>query len=196
MEDSMSVSDNGYTLQIYRDEYAENPREWENLGKMVCWHRRYNLGDRHDYDSPQDFCESEEYKSALVILPVYLYDHSGITISNSDFGDRWDSGQIGYIFVTKKKAQEEYGSEITEPKKELMRERLISETETYDNYLQGDCYGFKIMDASGEEIDGCNGFFGGDLNEVLKAMKDAVNKDFEGLFRRAEHHSSVYSSIM
>ena len=41
-----------------------------------------------------------------------------------------------------------------------------------------------------------NDFFGGDLNEVLKAMKGAVNKDFEGLFRRAEHHSSVYSSIM
>lgn len=104
MEDSMSVSDNGYTLQIYRDEYAENPREWENLGKMVCWHRRYNLGDKHDYDSPQDFCESEEYKSALVILPVYLYDHSGITISNSDFGDRWDSRTDRIYFRNQKKS--------------------------------------------------------------------------------------------
>lgn len=55
MEDSMTVSADGYNLQVFRDEYAENPREWDNLGKMVCWHRRYNLGDKHDYESPQDF---------------------------------------------------------------------------------------------------------------------------------------------
>lgn len=196
MEDSMSVSGNGYTLQVYRDEYAENPREWDNLGKMVCWHRRYNLGDKHGYESPSDFYESEEYKNALVILPVYLYDHSGITISNSDFGDKWDSGLIGYIFLTKEKAQEEYGREIDEPMKELIRERLISETEIYDDYLQGDCYGFKITNASGEKIDSCNGFFGNDLNDVLKVMRENVNKDFECLFQKAAHHSSVYSSIM
>lgn len=196
MEDTMTVSDSGYTLQVYRDEYAENPRKWDNLGSMVCWHRRYNLGDKHGYDSPQDFYESEAYKNALVILPVYLYDHSGITVSNSDFGDRWDSGQIGYIFVTKEKAQEEYGSEMTEQKKELIRERLISETETYDNYLQGDCYGFKIMDASGEEIDSCNGFFGGELNDVLKEMRENVNEGFKGLFKKAEHHSSAYAAMM
>ena len=66
MEDSMTVSENGYCLQVYRDEFAENPREWDNLGKIVCWHRRYNLGDQHEYDSPLDF-----------------------------YGDRWDSGQVG-----------------------------------------------------------------------------------------------------
>lgn len=37
MEDSMTVSADGYNLQVFRDEYAENPREWDNLGKMVCW---------------------------------------------------------------------------------------------------------------------------------------------------------------
>lgn len=61
MEDSMTVSADGYNLQVFRDEYAENPCEWDNLGKMVCWHRRYNLGDKHDYESPQDFYESDEY---------------------------------------------------------------------------------------------------------------------------------------
>lgn len=159
MEDSMTVSADGYNLQVFRDEYAENPREWDNLGKMVCWHRRYNLGDKHDYESPQDFYESDEYKNALVILPVYLYDHSGITISNSDFGDRWDIGQIGYIFVTKDKAQEEYGL-LNETTTELIRERLMSETKMYDQYLQGDCYAFRITDENGDEIDGCGGFSG------------------------------------
>lgn len=36
MEDSMTVSADGYNLQVFRDEYAESPREWDNLGKMVA----------------------------------------------------------------------------------------------------------------------------------------------------------------
>ncbi len=88
MEDSMRVSNGEYELSIFRDEDAESPREWENLGKMVCWHRRYNLGDKHEFQSPQDFYDSAEYKDIFVILPIYLFDHSGITVSNDDFGDR------------------------------------------------------------------------------------------------------------
>ena len=34
-----------YTGRITQDEYAESPRDWDNLGTMVCFHRRYNLGD-------------------------------------------------------------------------------------------------------------------------------------------------------
>lgn len=196
MEDSMTVSENGYSLQVYRDEFAENPREWDNLGTMVCWHKRYNLGDQHEYDSPQDFYESEGYKNALVILPVYLYDHSGIAISNTDFGDRWDSGQIGYIFVTKEEVQREYGSEVTEAMKELIRERLIDETELYNKYLQGECYGFRITDEKGEQVDGCGGFFGDNLNSVLQEMRNNVNAEYEGVFKKMERHLSAYSAMM
>jgi hypothetical protein len=32
------------------DEIAENPREWA-LGTMVCWHRRYDLGEEHSFNS-------------------------------------------------------------------------------------------------------------------------------------------------
>lgn len=196
MEDSMTVSENGYCLQVYRDEFAENPREWDNLGKMVCWHRKYSLGDQHEYDSPQDFYASEEYRNAFVILPVYLYDHSGITISNTDFGDRWDSDQVGYIFVTKEKAQQEYGSEITETMKDLLRERLIDETELYDKYLQGECYGFRITDVMGEEVENRGGFFGDNINSVLCEMRDNVNVEYEGVFKKMERHLSAYTAMM
>ena len=49
MEDKMTVSSGGYKLSVFRDEDAPNPRQWENLGKMVCWHSRYDLGDEHDF---------------------------------------------------------------------------------------------------------------------------------------------------
>lgn len=196
MEDSISVSKDNLKLEVFRDEFAESPREWDNLGKMVCWHKRYNLGDKHEYKDPQAFRESEEYKNAFVILPVYLYDHSGITMSNTDFGDRWDSVQVGYIFVTKEKAQSEFGGELDETLKQHITEMLIAETEIYDNYLTDDCFGFKITDENGEELDSCGGFFGGDLNNVLHEMRDQTSDAYGGLFSKMEHHSSAYAAMM
>jgi hypothetical protein len=39
-----------YEIQIIPDSDPESPREWDNLGTMICQHRRYNLGDKHNYD--------------------------------------------------------------------------------------------------------------------------------------------------
>lgn len=35
----------GFDINIYQDEMAESPRDWDNIGKMVCKHRDYYLGD-------------------------------------------------------------------------------------------------------------------------------------------------------
>lgn len=46
----MYVASNGTkTAVILQDTDPQNPRDpgWqENLGSMVCWHKRYNLGDK------------------------------------------------------------------------------------------------------------------------------------------------------
>lgn len=196
MEDSMTVSKDNLKLEVFRDEDAENPRKSDNLGKMVCWHRLYNLGDKHEYEDPQAFLESEEYKDAFVILPVYLYDHSGITMSNTDFGDRWDSGLVGYIFITKEKAQNEFGGALDETLKQRITEMLIAETNIYDNYLQGDCFGFRITDENGEELDACGAFFGDDLNDILREMRDQTSDEYAGLFTKMEHHSTAFAAMM
>lgn len=39
--------DGPFTLTLHHDETPESPREWDNLGTITCWHRRYTLGDRH-----------------------------------------------------------------------------------------------------------------------------------------------------
>ena len=44
-----------------------------------------------------------------VILPLYLFDHSGISISTGSFHDPWDSGQVGFIYASKEKAKEGWG---------------------------------------------------------------------------------------
>jgi len=113
---------NGRKLVVEHCDFAESPREWDNLGTMVCFHRRYDLGDKHTYNH-NDYDSWEEMENAIiknenvaVILPLYLYDHSGITMNTTGFCCRWDSCQVGFIFISKQKALAEYGGKIVTKK--------------------------------------------------------------------------------
>ena len=39
---------------------------------------------------------SEKY----IMMPLYLMDHSGLAMQTESFHDPWDSGQVGWIYVT------------------------------------------------------------------------------------------------
>jgi len=180
MRDSIQEQKVGdYLIKILQDIEPENPREWDNLGRMVCFHKKYSLGDQHNYNS-NNFCSWDELLSQIskdhqlaVIIPIYMYDHSGITISTTPFSCPWDSGQIGFIFVSKEYALKEYGgSKITKKLKEKLTQHLIGEVETYDQYLTGDVYGFQIT-LNDEELDSCWGYFGTEscLNEAKSIVE-------------------------
>src|SRR6266704_2227744 len=110
-DDKLTVG--SLTVRLEQDTDAESPRDWDNLGTMVCWHRNYRLGDEHSYGDPQEFIESDEYRNAAIVLPLGLYDHSGITMyigsepSPFDPGG-WDSGQVGFIYISREKIRSEY----------------------------------------------------------------------------------------
>lgn len=173
-----------YQIKISQDNDASSPREWDNLGTMVCWHSKYNLGDENalteldglicdsgtdtDYFSPGDYLSWLESKN-YVVLPLYLYDHSGITISTTSFSCPWDSGQIGFIYVSREKIRSEYGvKRVSKKKIETICGYLKSEVETYDQYLRGDVFGYQLqkVDDCGcvlDELDSCFGFYGDDI---------------------------------
>lgn len=156
-----------YTIKIYPDDSPESPREWDNISTIVCFHTRYNLGDKHDYKSSNynswleiknDIIKNEDI---AIISPLYLLVHSGISISTGDFGDRWDSGQVGWIFVSKETIRKnEKCKKVTKKLLEEYQKYLEGEVEIYDQYLTGDIYGFKVFDKDGEEIDSCWGYYG------------------------------------
>lgn len=167
-----------YRIEIFQDEYCESPRNSiDNLGTMICFHNRYNLGDSHHYNE-NDYSNWDELKKAIIknedvlhILPLYLYDHSGITIDITPFSCRWDSGQVGFIYVTKNKVREYYNvKRITKRFSEQVLEILKNEVKTYDRYLTGDVYGYKIYllkkceldHTHKEEIDSSWGYYGKD----------------------------------
>jgi len=158
----------GNKLTIFVDESPENPRSWDNIGTMICFHSRYSLGDKHDIKS-SDFSSWDEMKKSLskkyaIILPLYLYDHSGITMNTTGFSCGWDSMQVGFIVVDRERVLKEYGGKkLTKKSIELVTKYLIGEVQTYDQYISGDVYGFKVEDKEGEEIDSCYGFYGSDF---------------------------------
>lgn len=149
-----------YLLKIAQDEDAENPRTaWDNVGTMVCWHRRYNLGDDHHFTDPQDFHREIHERNAL-ILPLFLYDHSVLVMSTSSFVGRtphaeWDSGQVGWIYVLKTAIRQEWGVKRISPKlREHIYHILESEVAVYSDYLRGNVYGFILEEKTACDCDG------------------------------------------
>ena len=178
-----------YEIEIMHDLDPESPREWDNLGTMVCQHRTYNLGDKHMYDlrdcrSWSDVQKELEYPP--VILNLYLYDHSGITISCEPFGDKWDSGQVGFIFATKETLLKDYGK-VDEEVIQKAINVLKGEVETYDMFIRGDIFGYRISETSVcdhghehmEEVDSCWGFYGEDacMEEAESIVNSLIKHD-------------------
>jgi len=53
-----------YTLVVVPDDDPINPREDnDNFGTMICFHSRYMLGDKHDYDDTQELFTDLIHKS-------------------------------------------------------------------------------------------------------------------------------------
>lgn len=113
--------------------------------------------------------EDEHY-----VLPLYLYDHSGITMCTSFFSCTWDSGRVGSIYISKAKAAQE-GWKTPEQAYEAMR----AEVEEYDHYLTDQCYGYVVEDADGEQLGSCCGFLG-DIKYVRDEMRAAAMRAVEG----------------
>lgn len=157
----------GLTLEIVPDQDPSNPRhEWDNAAAFVCWHSRYNLGDKEkrlsengvpaDLEGFKEWMATKEGKAA-VIVPLYLYDHSGITIkAGSGFSCPWDSGRVGFAVVTQDRGRKEWGRVW----RKKARACIMAETETYDDYLTGSVYGIRVKDAEGETVDSVWGCYG------------------------------------
>jgi hypothetical protein len=123
-----------------------------------------------------------------VILPLYLYDHSGITMNTTGFSCNWDSGRVGFIFISKEKMLKEYGGKIvTQTLKDKVTGYLKGEVETYDQYLTGDVYGYRVSEVTTcsegheheTEIDSCWGYYGqeGCMEEGVGIVEYYISKE-------------------
>jgi len=121
-------------------------------------------------------------RTGYVILPLYLYDHSGITMSTGPFGCIFDSGQVGWIVCDNETIKREWDGD-----RELAEEYLRSQVEVYDDYLTGNVYGFVVEEWDGEGwecVDSCFGFYGHDIR--TNGMADHLDDELIDLAEAAD----------
>ena len=160
-------------VQIYVDPDPVNPREWDNVGRMVCFHKRYDLGDRDHGYRTEDYNSWLELRQAIdrdhgpcTILPVFMMNHGGLFVSTDPTMFRmcdpqgYDWGQIGFVYCSEARA--------TDLNIRDVEAVLRAEVETYNKYLRGEVYGFVY----GE--DSCWGFYQEPGELVEDVLKGAV----------------------
>lgn len=180
------------------DSHEGNPRDcMSNIGVIAYKHSRYILGEEKIED-PIDFLlnlygiaatnipytnetleklMSKASKYGYVLLPVYLFDHSEISISTSPFSCSWDSGQVGFIYTNLQRINDCFSynwKRISKKRQQQIKQWLEAEIATFDMYIRGEVYGF-IVEEDGKEIDSCWGFYGDDPR--ANGMQDYIEDE-------------------
>lgn len=184
-----------FCLKIEYDEDTWNPRtDCDNLCTITsCRNNNWDIGDEHisrdEMSEWRDKMNEKAIRGEIWQAPVYMYDHSGQTISLSDFGDKWDSGVCAIIWVTKEKVLKEYPGATEENWKEFAKSAAENEIKLYNQYISGDVYGYTLYKAEETEhkhisdgktwtttewewYEGVGGFYGDPVNDGL--VDDAI----------------------
>jgi len=196
----------GYKIKIEPDEFNDDPRDWDNLGTMICFHKRYELGDPTPFTA-DDFAGwidlanyLKEEVGVVLIFSLYLYDHSSLTIKIGNFYGmlpeghaEFDSGQVGYIYVTRQDILKAYPSwkHLTAGRLYQVTKVLEAEVDIYNKYLNGEVYLMTITNLSGDHIEDCGGFY--DIDDTLAEGRNIIDQDIAGVM--AKHIKTVKSYI-
>jgi len=141
-----------YELVVEHDNEPMNPRtDWDNITTMICIGKYSYLGDKHNYKD-KDFDSWDEMKEqilldykVLIIKPLYVYDHGGLTISTSPFNCNWDTSRVGWVIIDEKQLNLMCGKDF-ERGDEKLNLILEGEVKTYDEYLTGQVYQYTIYE--------------------------------------------------
>jgi hypothetical protein len=172
-----TIKHRGFNIEVHQDNSPFDPREDDNLGIMVFWHGRYDIGDKHDFTA-ESFREYMNDHGVVAVLPVYMYDHSGIGFSigrdGYPFNCPWDSGQVGWIYTTREKVREFLGEKrITAKMKKRVEEILTGEVKAYDQFHSGEVYGYMVKDPDGEDIESCWNFYPDETGGIEYMLEEA-----------------------
>lgn len=166
---------------------------------IACAHRNFTLGTEQ-YPSGKAMlqsilntsCEDMDILKArlenskdIVSLPLYLYNHSGITMNTVGFSCPWDSGQVGHIYISKEEIRELYGVKyVTEKVIKQVKHDMEIDIAGYDEYLRGEYdyeYDAKVYDKNGNlvlDTDYC-AWNSDDLVQDVQRELDSLDSNFE-----------------
>ena len=133
-----------HKISIYQDEDPSDPRNDDQHCKMVCYHPRYKLGDeQQEFESKEELDRFLKENDVLYRQPLYLYDHSGITIKTTTFAQDSagrDTSNVGIIYINLEERKKMRGDAPFNL--ELAKTIMAAEVTEYADYLEGNTYGF------------------------------------------------------
>ena len=187
----------GIKVVIHHDPYGEtaDPRDADNFCKLIFFGEARQMGDEHEYRS-EDYEGWAALEAAIVadhprgiVKPVYLMSHTGVEISTSDFMFRsfdpqgWDWQQVGFAVVSAEEIRANYCCQrITKAMREQAESLVDAEVDEYSHYINGEVYGYCVLDADGKDTDECEwGFIGMDAvrGEAEAALRGALESERE-----------------
>ena len=171
-------------LEIYYDQDAESPREWDgNLGYFITVDRGVKSPDQEndiikeivrrtgeEAESGAEHIrmitggiEQDTNEKVIAIFPIVKYEHSGVVYKlGKVFG--FDYSNNGFYIITDK-TQKDSGV-----KKKDFEKVIKAELDIYNNWINGEVYGFNLYDENGEEVDSLSGFF--DIEDIKEDLPD------------------------
>ena len=188
----------GRTVRVVFDEDPANPRkEYDDLTIIAHWHRRYLLGDIQIAPCTKEelIAEYEDRGDPiLAIRPLYLYDHSVLSVSVGSFSCSYDSGQVGWVYITRSNA-EKMGCEAWG--RGQLDGAIEGDVDTYDRFLRGEVYAYDVVGRDGETLAAVSGFY--DIADCLsEGMSAAEGCEDPAVIREAEELASraTYASVV
>ena len=202
-------------LKIDYDECPSNPisKEFDEgiLGTLAYKHSRYDFTGADVIADPIDWLadklglpEVDDYSNdvlqkieasffdtanGFVAIPVFMYEHSGVTISSGSFNCRFDSGKLGYFYTSFDRIKELFVIDVVDDEAiERARKNLEVELKVFASYVEGKVFRFEVVkinkckccDAITEEQeDSCGGFYGDDFK--TNGMADHIPDEFADL---------------
>ena len=148
----------GMSIDVYWNDYHgdESPRDWHHNSTFITWEVDGDSPDKNPYDDYEDFlvnngvphvalnatdCTITTYlqylNKTLVCLPVYKYKHGDIQYSTEPFGCYFDSGFVGFIYVSKEDICKEHKTkQVGSALRKQIEEELTEEIQLYSAWAE------------------------------------------------------------
>ena len=173
-------------VQVETDDWAENPREWDNLWTILTWTSRYNSIDSNQYSDLEQFLYSyltekqvenlykgnpstkefferiqkRFYNLGYLVEPISKFEHGQVVFSVG-VSQGWDSGVVGLAMVNINDIKKEYETTVlSKGLKEKIHAILDSELDTYNSWANGYVYTVALIDFDGDVVDSLGGMIG------------------------------------
>lgn len=183
---------------------------------MICWHEKYNLGDKHEFKSEKELLEHlmkkvnikpeqigvnmENFESSkkkilnekkhIPILSLFLYDGKFPEMTNGSehLGEKGEF--VGYIFMDKEQLEKIFRGCGEEAIKEGVW-YLTEDTDIYSHYISGNNFLYELF-KNGQHFCEVSGFTGRMNDEMLHDMEMSAEDFLMGENVTAEEVTDMF----